>query len=100
MNNYRRFSASCGYWKATGQDNQIVAPGTNRVIGMKKSLRMRSMLLASIVQQRVDLYMEPRKESCGFFIVIFLVAFNMKDLVFQMKTCLRFLHMHWKADYY
>ncbi|CAI9754823.1 unnamed protein product [Fraxinus pennsylvanica] len=38
MNNRSSFSASCGYWKPTGQDSQIVAPGTNRVIGMKKSL--------------------------------------------------------------
>ncbi|CAI9758519.1 unnamed protein product [Fraxinus pennsylvanica] len=38
MNKCSSFSAGFGYWKATGQDSQIVAPGTNRVIGMKKSL--------------------------------------------------------------
>lgn len=38
MNKCSSFSAGCGYWKATGQDSQIMAPGTNRVIGMKKSL--------------------------------------------------------------
>ncbi|KAI3463137.1 hypothetical protein Pfo_019800 [Paulownia fortunei] len=33
-----RFSAGCGYWKSTGKDRQIVAPGSNLVIGIKKSL--------------------------------------------------------------
>ncbi|KAG8385006.1 hypothetical protein BUALT_Bualt04G0177300 [Buddleja alternifolia] len=29
-------SAECGYWKARGKDKQIIAPGSNLLIGIKK----------------------------------------------------------------
>ncbi|KAL7106589.1 hypothetical protein ACP275_06G003200 [Erythranthe tilingii] len=35
------YGTDCGYWKAIGKDKQIIAPGSNLIIGIKKSFVFR-----------------------------------------------------------
>ncbi|KAL8551465.1 hypothetical protein ACS0TY_000532 [Phlomoides rotata] len=37
LKNCSSINSDCGYWKATGKDKQIMIPGSNIVIGIKKS---------------------------------------------------------------